>query len=114
MRPFLFVIVAACGGVCAFAVQDRGQPKPVEKYGFPLSPNFDDKELPHIEFPVKPNADRLKGMKDALKDIENGVLKQKLPSLTEPKWVKTYVAMLGRLLSPVECEAVVAKEVKIR
>src|SRR5262245_33484747 len=113
MRLFLFALVA-CGGVCACAAQDRKQLGPVKHEVSPLMlgewPNLDEKELPQFQPAEKPSPHRLRGMKAALADIEQGLLKQKLPSLTEPDWVKTYVAMLNRILPRVDCEAVEAKE----
>ncbi len=70
-----------------------------------VAPDLDE-GVPIFTRPEKPSPERLAGMKAALADIEKGILKQKLPSLTEPAWVKTYAAMLSRLQPVVECEGV--------
>jgi hypothetical protein len=100
MRPVLLATAALCGFLCAISGQEPPQPK--------------TKELPLADGPRKPSAERLAGMKAALGDIEKGVLKQKLPSLTEPEWVKGYVESLRRLQPPVECEEVGAKKFEER
>ena len=43
----------------------------------------------------QPNADRLKGMKAAIADIEAGKLKQKSGALPDPAWHRRYVELLN-------------------
>jgi hypothetical protein len=44
----------------------------------------------------KPNAARLKGMKEALADIEKGKLKQKSLPLPDPAWYADYLELLKK------------------
>jgi hypothetical protein len=76
MRLFLYVlIVAAFAGLCA-APALPGPPTPQP-----------DKN--------QPNAERVKGMKAAIADIEAGKLKQRSGALPDPPWHRRYIELLN-------------------
>ena len=77
MRVFLCVLaIAVLAGFCT-APAHSGPPKA----------KLDQKH---------PNADRLKGMKAAVADIEAGKLKLKSPPLPDPPWHGPYVKLLKK------------------